>query len=146
MSELVIANRSDIVAIADAVRNKTNSTDSMTLSEIVNAINSISGEDGETVLEGSCTVTFPTYTVGETIYYLTPDYQMKTYIHREGSGVIQVLKGSTMIANNNVFGDDTYTCSGQPITLIRSPSSNVDAYAAIINGDVTFGYSDNAPT
>lgn len=41
MSELVIAERSDIVAIANAVRNKTETTNEMTLGEIVTGINSI---------------------------------------------------------------------------------------------------------
>ena len=39
----VLSERDDIVAIADAVRNKTGSTDEMTLSEIVTGINSITG-------------------------------------------------------------------------------------------------------
>lgn len=37
----VIADRSEIVAIADAVRNKTGTTSEMTLSGIVNSVNSI---------------------------------------------------------------------------------------------------------
>jgi hypothetical protein len=42
----IITNRDDIVAIADAVRNKTGQTNEMTLREIVSGINGISGGDG----------------------------------------------------------------------------------------------------
>ena len=41
MSELVIANKSDIVAIADAVRDKKGTTDQMSLSDIALGVESI---------------------------------------------------------------------------------------------------------
>lgn len=41
MSELIIAERSDIVSIADAVRNKTKTVGELTLGEIITGINSI---------------------------------------------------------------------------------------------------------
>ena len=48
----IIANRSDIVAIADAVRNKTGSTKEMTLGGIASAVNSItSGGSADPVLQ-----------------------------------------------------------------------------------------------
>lgn len=43
MSELIITERSNIVAIADAVRSKTGETEELTLGEIISGINSISG-------------------------------------------------------------------------------------------------------
>ena len=43
MSELIIVERSDIVAVADAVRNKTGKTDEMTLGQMIDDINSIEG-------------------------------------------------------------------------------------------------------
>lgn len=46
MSDLIIAERSDIVAIADAVRNKTGETEELTLSGIVIGINNIGNSEG----------------------------------------------------------------------------------------------------
>lgn len=46
MSELIITDRSNIVAIADAVRSKTGNANSLNLGEIVAGINSISGSGG----------------------------------------------------------------------------------------------------
>lgn len=43
MSELIITERSNIVAIADAVRSKTGETEELTLGGIISGINSISG-------------------------------------------------------------------------------------------------------
>lgn len=46
MAELIVTERSNIVAIADAVRSKTETTNEMSLSEIVSGINSISDSSG----------------------------------------------------------------------------------------------------
>lgn len=53
----VICDREDIIAIADAVRNKTGNSDEMTLGEIASGINGIEagGSGGGSV--GTCTVT-----------------------------------------------------------------------------------------
>ena len=46
MADLIITERSNIVAIADAVRSKTGTTNNLNLGEIVEGINSISGSGG----------------------------------------------------------------------------------------------------
>lgn len=54
MTDLIIAEREDIVAIADAVRNKTGSTSEMTLGGIVSEINGIEAGGGASV--ETCTI------------------------------------------------------------------------------------------
>lgn len=44
MSDYIITERSNIVAIADAVREKNGTTDTLTLGEIVEGINEIEGK------------------------------------------------------------------------------------------------------
>lgn len=44
MSDYIITERSNIVAIADAVREKNGTTDTLTLGEIVEEINNIEGK------------------------------------------------------------------------------------------------------
>lgn len=51
MSELIIANKSDITDIADAVREQTGATDPMSLTDIADEIRtfSVGGSDGVSV-------------------------------------------------------------------------------------------------
>lgn len=68
MAELIVTERSNIVAIADAVRSKTETTNEMSLSEIVSGINSISDSSG-----GGATIDEwvggTTYNVGDIVTY-----------------------------------------------------------------------------
>lgn len=61
MADLIITERSNIVAIADAVRSKTGNANSLNLGEIVAGINSISGSGGggstTTVTQATPTIT-----------------------------------------------------------------------------------------
>ena len=66
MSELIIANKSDIVAIADAIREKTGQTGGITLDAMDDAIEGISGSGSSS---GICTVTLESAT--EVVYVST---------------------------------------------------------------------------
>lgn len=56
MSDLIVTERSNIVAIADAVRNKTGGSEEMTMSEIVENILNIVIGDGVNANFGNCYV------------------------------------------------------------------------------------------
>lgn len=58
MSELIITERSNMTAIADAVRNRTGITEELTIDEMINGINSIVSSGGvdvsdATIISGS---------------------------------------------------------------------------------------------
>ena len=55
MSELVITEQANLVAIADAVRSKTGSTNKMDLGEIISGINSITGSGGINTSDATAT-------------------------------------------------------------------------------------------
>ena len=55
MSELVITEQDNLVAIADAVRSKTGSTSRMNLGEIISGINSITGSGGINTSDATAT-------------------------------------------------------------------------------------------
>lgn len=59
MNELVIANKSDIVAIADAVRNKKGNTEQMSLAEIALGLDNIANRTSSDVIVDGATVTVP---------------------------------------------------------------------------------------
>ena len=67
----ILCEREDLVAIADAIRSKTSETAEMSLAAMPGKIAGISG--GETVYEGSCTVTFPNNNLSASFYFISPN-------------------------------------------------------------------------
>ena len=102
MSELIIAERSDIVSIANAVRTKTQTIGELTLNEIIAGINSIevgSGSSGNDL--EVCTVTidyigFGLFMDGESIYYIDKNMTLQSYETNPRNTIteLQVLKNS----------------------------------------------------
>ena len=139
----VLCEREDLVAIADAIRNKTNETAEMSLTQMPGKIAGISG--GETVYEGSCTVTFPNNNLGVSLYFMNPNGQFTSKINSPNQSAfsIQVLKNTILIADMCCFGEYTYICEGQPCTPIKP--ANGDSCGIVVYGDVTLRYADNAP-
>ena len=168
----IITERQDLVNIANEVRNLQNINNDMTLYEIssnlenvnnevnlqANLINQINaalegkaaGSSGGSQITGeTCTVTFPNHgSLGAIFYYLNEEYRLGTFnegYSNNGPKILTVLKNSILISNMNCFGDQTFTCEGQPLTLLKKDSnSSADAYAVIIHGDVVFGYASGA--
>lgn len=67
MSELIITEKTNITAIADAVRNKTGSSAGLTLNGIIEGINSISGEGTSINLDEEITTQENTITSQDTL-------------------------------------------------------------------------------
>lgn len=136
----VICNRSDLVAIADAIRNKTGSNNLMTLGEMDEAIVDISG--GSITHLPTCKVIFPAFTPGETLYYTDEFLQPQVYYRYNdvGQGLeINVVQNSIIVSNMSVFDGSTYLYDDEDIIRIN-PNS------IIVCSDVSFSYADNAPT
>lgn len=94
----VICEREDIVAIADAVRNKTGNSDEMTLGEIASGINGIeAGGSGGGNVE-TCTVTLSLSQGGIAYSYYTIENEAVTYKSLVKDSAIEVsleiIKGS----------------------------------------------------
>ena len=140
----IIADKQDIVAIANATRNKTGKNNSLTLQEIATEINSING-GGSGALK-TFSVTFPSQCLGgELIYYLGADGQIHSISRSDNNKVtIHVVQNSIICSENmgGLFDENTY---------LPDPHSHVETisyrgYGAIITGDVEFSYADGAPS
>lgn len=139
----VLCEREDLVAIADAIRGKSSETAEMSLAAMPGKIAGISG--GQTVYEGSCTVTFPNNNLGVSFYFIDPNgsFGSKITPPSNSSFSIQILKNTILMADMRCFGKYTYICEGQPCTPIEP--ANRDGCGIVVHGDVALRYSDNAP-
>ena len=111
----------DMNALSNAINEKTGGTEPMTISEMVNAVKSISSGGGSSV--EACTVTI-TYSFSpgassNTITYTTPGMTSKTLtIDPDQTYTIQCAKNTIM-----TFGDiGSYRSEGDLIGLGRSSS------------------------
>lgn len=139
----VLCEREDLVAIADAIRSKTSETAEMSLAAMPNKISGISG--GETIYEGSCTVTSPNGSIAETLYFIDPDSYF-TSMNMPSTSLpwsIQILKNTILMSKAPIFGQDTYTVEGQPCTLIKPRAG--ENCGIVVHDNVVLGYADNAP-
>ena len=125
MSEKVIVEREDMVAIADAVRSKTGETDTMTVGEIAAAVYDI---------ESSGTITKTIYDVIE-----LPTSNIKNSFYR-------LLTAKFVDSTGEVEGHVCYCVnslpeSGQIVT--DANMSSFIAYYSVVDNDV-YGYVDAA--
>lgn len=99
MSELVIAEKQDLVDIADAIRTKTGTTDTFTLSEMPQIITSISGGGAELV---NVSITSTNWSGGA--WYTDSNYQL-TYVDIFGGETLNItcIKGSAVIFSGYGF-------------------------------------------
>lgn len=134
----VIADKEDIVAIADAIRSKTGSTDEMTLDGIVNGINSIETGGGGSV--ETCTVTISSIYTVPMVY--TDENGVTVYLNTKTPSIvvprfsmIAVFIGYTdsIQANGGEFIYNNLTDSGR-VYFIGNFSTN--ATITITAGDM----------
>lgn len=122
MSDFIITERSNIVAIADAVRGKTGSTNNLNLGEIVSGINSITGSGGINTSDATAT----------SAHILSP-----YTAYAKGSkvtGSIQSRSAQTITPNNNTqtIPSGVYLSGVQTINPVPTQEKTVTS-----NGVVT---------
>ena len=139
MSELIITERSNIVAIADAVRSKTGSDEDMTFGEIVDGINSISGTDmyGKEVLLYLLKKAVYTEDVSSAIETLEEMWYGDTV------EVYDIINNLTDVVNSNeeisIYSGQAYTA-----TLTAIDGYKLDSVVVTMGGvDVTASVYDN---
>ena len=140
----IIADKQDIIAIANATRIKTGKNNPLTLQEIANEINSISGGNGATIQTAS--VTFPgTCLGGETIHYIGSDgsaHQLVRYTNQMET--IEVMKDTFIYESeySGIFDGTTYV----PEPDEHFEILDRDGSLMLIKGNVIMSYADGAPS
>ena len=126
MSELVLANKDDIVAIADAIRSKTGQTGGLALSEMDDAVNGISGGSGD----GSSFETVGVSVLGEagsSIYYIGTEngvMQAKEILLSGsmiwGSASFEVVRGTLFLHITNANNSSESDFDGEELSPLYS--------------------------
>ena len=144
MSDKVIANKSDLVAIANAVRNKTGSTEEYNVSELsVAAIEAISSSEGGGTNVETCTVTLEVSGIIDN--YISVSYGMtngsltESYLLSHDSRSIIVNKGSIIVfADCDQIYDHYIYCKGDIEEVYVDSSGDIRSYFVYGNGTITF--------
>lgn len=149
----VICEREDIVAIADAVRNKTGNSDEMTLGEIASGINGIeAGGSGGGSVE-TCTVTLIINPSPYTEEGIKGDV-CYTYMNSDGSIInfsdyiipttrqitlTNIMPNSYLILNSSpgVYSVETDSDSGDVYLLSEDSGTLVIDISECYNGNIT---------
>ena len=104
MSDLVITEKENIVAIADAVRNKTGKTNEMTLGEIASEISGITSAGGNEVRTGYISIESASIAYPLAIYCLKNDYSLLVNVNIE-RGSYEIAAPALVILE--AIGSDT---------------------------------------
>lgn len=133
MNEYVLTEKTNLTAIADTIRAKTNSTSSMTIGDMIDGINGLGG--GNITLGQSCTVYFPRNGVQVTAYYLDEFGSFHKVVNISNQ-TIYVLKNSILMIDNSHFESSTF---------IAPSNMMLSKYALIVKDNIVLEYADNAP-
>lgn len=129
MSELILTERSNIVAIADAVRSKTGTTSSLNLGEIVEGINSISGSGGGGGSTTTVTQATPTITVSSSGLITASATQTAGYVNAGTKSATKQLTTQSAKTVTPTTSSQTAVASGVyttgAITVGAIPSSYI---------------------
>lgn len=158
MNELIITEKSNLTAIADAVRSKTGTTTPMTLGDIVNSIYNIESGDSDASIE-TCAVTitfiynmsgtFPSYVTyttvdgGKIVNRVLNDSDI-TFSGLGGTGgatargaaTINCVVGTSVYMANENFAGNSFITSDN-ITLNGTIGIIELVYEAVINSGST---------
>ena len=101
MGELILANKSDFVALADTIRAKTGSTDQMSfVSGFINGINSIENGSAIETCVLTCTRDSSPAPGDVVISYIDNTFRLKTQTIPQGTTYITLIKGSIIHVNS----------------------------------------------
>lgn len=132
MAEKVIADYDDIKAIADAIRDETNTSQNLTLEEMPYKIQNIKIP--------YCSVTFPVAALNDTLYYTDENGYACSYTRDKAEILnLKVLRNTIIYCDTSVFDSDTYILDNEDSADI------ISKYAIVIKGVTSFTYADNAP-
>ena len=137
MADKVLCEKSDLVAIADAVRTKNGTSDSYKVSQLASAVEGISGGSGSQNESATLELIGPK-TI--TLYYIdiNNNYQIVTKDSKTNSLIVNNIVKNSMIEIS--FGDAINILSATGLTLIKSYTVT-DKYCLYqINGNAIFTF------